>query len=220
LSHQTGFPNWRYQDKSGKLRFEFTPGSNYQYSGEGFEYLRRALENKFHKSLDQLAAALIFVPLKMNDTHFFWDKKTDSTKIATGYDNKGNPYPPTKNLTANAADDLLTTVEDYGKFLVNILDGGGLSKKVFEEMTAHQIATKRGKHFGLGFEIYDFENGEYALSHGGEDRGVQTIFFILPKTRQGLVIFTNMDDGYKLYEKLLLHYLGSYGKKIFDIETK
>lgn len=57
-------------------------------------------------------------------------------------------------------------------------------------------------------------------SHGGADNGVQTIVFIFPKTKQGLLIFTNVDDGYKLYEKLLSHYLGESGKKIFDIEIK
>ncbi|MEY4904059.1 MAG: hypothetical protein RLZZ292_1874 [Bacteroidota bacterium] len=56
LSHQTGFLNWRYLNKDGKLTFEFDPGTQYRYSGEGFEYLRRALEKKFHKTLDQLAS--------------------------------------------------------------------------------------------------------------------------------------------------------------------
>jgi len=51
LSHQSGFPNWRYSNKSNKLNFQFEPGAKYQYSGEGLEYLRKALENKFNKSL-------------------------------------------------------------------------------------------------------------------------------------------------------------------------
>jgi CubicO group peptidase (beta-lactamase class C family) len=55
LSHQTGFPNWRYLNKSNTLSFEFEPGTKYQYSGEGFEYLRKALEAKFKKPLEQLA---------------------------------------------------------------------------------------------------------------------------------------------------------------------
>jgi CubicO group peptidase (beta-lactamase class C family) len=220
LSHQTGFPNWRYLNKSGKLDFQFAPGTKYQYSGEGFEYLRKALESKFHKPLNRLATELIFEPLKMTDTKYFWDNKTDSTRFAIGYDNRGKPYETTKNKTANGADDLLTTIEDYGKFLTSVMNGKGLSKKVFDDMITHQVETKNGKHFGLGFEIYDFGNGEYALSHGGADKGVQTIVFIFPKTKQGLIIFTNVDDGYKVYEKLLTHYLGDYGRKIFDIETK
>lgn len=220
LSHQTGFSNWRFMNKSGKLEFQFKPGTKYQYSGEGLEYLRKALENKFHKTLNQLATELIFEPLKMTDTKYFWDAKTDESRFAIGYDNKGNAYEIPKNKTANAADDLLTTIEDYGTFLCSVMNGEGLSKKVFDEMTSPQIDTGKSKHFGLGFEIYDLENGEYALSHGGSDQGVQTLFFILPKTKQGLLIFTNVDDGYKVYKNLLLYYLGKNGKKLIDIETK
>jgi CubicO group peptidase (beta-lactamase class C family) len=57
-----------------KLSFLFEPGTKYSYS-EGFEYLRKALENKFHKTLQQLADELIFEPLEMNDTRYVWDKK-------------------------------------------------------------------------------------------------------------------------------------------------
>ncbi|MDP3463315.1 MAG: serine hydrolase [Bacteroidales bacterium] len=220
LTHQTGFTNWRGNNEDGKLHFEFTPGTKYQYSGEGFEYLRKALESKFKKSLNELASELIFEPLNMTDTKYFWDEKTDSTRFAIGYNSEGIPYKTVKNKTVNAADDLLTTVEDYGNFLVSVLNGEGLSKKVFDEMVMHQVATKNDKYFGLGFEIYDFGNNEYALSHGGSDKGCQTIVFILPKTKQGLIIFTNVDDGYKVYEKLLLHYLSEYGRRIIDIETQ
>jgi CubicO group peptidase (beta-lactamase class C family) len=216
LSHQTGFPNWR----SGKLDFKFKPGTQYQYSGEGFEYLRKALENKFHKSLEKLSAELIFEPLKMKDSQLIWNDKIDLPRYAMGYDDKGKAYEPTQNKTANAADDLLTTIEDYGNFLCSVMNSEGLSKKVFDEMNSHQVATKKNKFFGLGFEIYDLGNENYALSHGGADKGVQTIFILLPKTKQGLLIFTNVDDGYKIYENIVVHYLGENGRKIVDIETK
>lgn len=220
LSHQTGFPNWRFMNESGKLDFKFKPGTKYQYSGEGLEYLRKALEKKFHKTLDQLANELLFQSLKMTDTQLVWNDKVDLSRYAIGYDNKGNAYEPTQNKTANAADDLLTTIEDYGKFLCSVMNSEGLSKKVFDDMTSHQVETKKNKYFGLGFEIYDLGNNDYALSHGGADKGVQTIFILLPKTKQGLIIFTNVDDGYKVYEKIVNHYLGENGQKIIDIETK
>lgn len=220
LSHQTGFTNWRGNNKDGKLHFEFEPGTKYQYSGEGFEYLRKAIESKFHKSLNELASELIFKPLQMTDTNFFWNNKTDISRFAIGYDAKGMAYEIEKNKTANGADNLLTTVEDYGKFLTSVMNSDGLSDNLFNEMVKNQVETKNGKHFGLGFEIYGLGNGEYALSHGGSDKGCQTIVFILPKTKQGLLIFTNVDDGYKVYEKIVKHYLGAYGIKIFEIETK
>jgi len=219
LSHQSGFPNWRYLNKSNKLTFQFSPGTKYQYSGEGIEYLRKALENKFKKSLNELATELIFKPLSMNDTQYIWNSNIDETRFAKGFDNDGNSYETIKHKTPNGADDLLTTIEDYGKFLVSVMNGEGISEKVFMDLKTHQVESSKGKHFGLGFEIYNFKDGQYALSHGGADKGAQTIAFIFPETKSGLIIFTNVDDGYKVYEKLLIHYLGSKGKEVIEIET-
>ena len=220
LSHQTGFPNWRNMNETKKLSFQFEPGTKYQYSGEGMEYLRIALEKKFSKSLQQLANELLFQPLKMTETRFIWDKNVDTARLAIGYNKDGAAYKIVKNKIPNAADDLLTTVEDYGNFLVSVINDNGLSKNLFEEMASNQVASNKGKHFGLGFEIYDLGNGETALSHSGSDNGVQAIFFILPKTKAGLLIFTNSDTGGSVYETLLKHYLGINGQKIIDIETK
>jgi len=65
---------------------------------------------------------------------------------------------------------------------------------------------------------YNFKDGNYALSHGGADNGVQALMIMLPKTKKGVVIFTNADNGYKTYEKVLTQYLGSYGAEIIEIE--
>ena len=215
LSHQTGLPNWR-RDK--QLAFSFTPGTGYQYSGEGFEYLREALEKKFNTSLDALASEYIFHPLSMHDSQYIWHDNMDEQRVALGFSDSKNAYDTYKRKKANAADDLLTTVEDYGNFLVASMHGTGLSDAVFNDMQSKQVASKKGKHFSLGFERYDFKDGNFALSHGGSDNGVKTISFIFPKTQQGILIITNIDDGYKVYKELLREYLGEYGEEIMEIE--
>lgn len=220
LSHQTGFPNWRWMNTDKKLNFQFDPGTKYQYSGEGFEYLRKALEKKFGKTLEQLAQELIFQPLKMKDTSYIWDKNTDEARFVTGYNEKREAYLIEKNNTANAADDLHTTIEEYGNFMISVMKGKNLKPEIFQEMIKKQVKTKENKYFGLGFEIYDLGNGDYALSHSGADKGTQCIAILLPNSGKGVVIFTNIDDGYKVYEKLVLHYLGKEGKKIVEIETR
>ena len=220
LSHQTGFPNWRWMNKDKKLNFEFEPGTKYQYSGEGFEYLRKAIEKKFHKNLEELAKEYVFQPLEMNDTSYIWNEKKDADRIVIGYDKEGKSLDIVKNKTPSSADDLMTTVEDYSKFLVAVMNNELLSPTVFEAMKTTQVETKKNKSFGLGVEIYDLGKNEIALSHGGSDKGVNTIFFLLPKTKQGLIIFTNVEDGYKIYEPIMNQYLGNLGKKIVDIETK
>ncbi|WP_346986632.1 serine hydrolase domain-containing protein [Chryseobacterium sp. POE27] len=182
--------------------------------------MRKAVENKFHKSLEVLAKELVFEPLGMHDTSYIWNEKKDAERIVIGYDKNGNPYDIVKNSQPSAADDLMTSVEDYGKFLIAVMNNDLLSKTVFKEMETRQVDTKKNKYFGLGFEIYDLGNGEFALSHGGSDKGVNTLVVMLPKTKQGLVIFTNVDDGHKIYELLINYYLGEAGRKIVKIETE
>lgn len=222
LTHRTGFPNWRRMSESKKLAFEFEPGGRYQYSGEGFEYLRRALEAKFKRPLEALAAELLLGPLRMSDTRFVWDGGVDESRFAVGYDTRGGAYPVDKGARANAADDLLTTVEDYGRFVVSVMKGEGLTREVFAEMTSRQLKIKENKYFGLGWGIYDDlgPGGEYALSHSGSDKGVSTQVFLLPKSKRALIIMMNVDEGYKIYDELLVKYLGEAGRRIVDIEMK
>jgi CubicO group peptidase (beta-lactamase class C family) len=132
LTHRTGFPNWRWDLPEKKLAFQFDPGTKYQYSGEGFEYLRQALEHKFHRSLEQLADSIIFKPLGMKDTHFTW-KDSDKPRYAYPFDASGQLLDIYKNATISAADLLKTTIPDYCKFMLWMLGGGGISRKLFAE---------------------------------------------------------------------------------------
>lgn len=222
LSHQTGFSNWRGNNADQKLSFEFDPGTKYQYSGEGYEYLRKALEKKFKKSLAQLACELIFTPLKMKDTRFIWDDKMDATRFAKWHNEKGELYETQKNKTANAADNLLTTVEDYCKFLVHVLNGAGLSDKLYKEMIADQVRINGYKHFGLGWWVDENinDNNDFALVHGGDDIGVHTIAFVIPNSKQALLIFTNSDNGTAAFAEVLVKFLGKDGEGILRIEMK
>lgn len=219
LSHQTGFPNWR--SAGGKLQFEFEPGTKYQYSGEGFEYLRKALEKKFNTTLSHLADSLIFTPLQMTNTRYYWDQQTDETRFAEWHNRYGSTYKTYKNLSANGADDLLTTIEDYSKFMLHILSGAGLSEELYTQMISSQVRLKSNKYWGLSWWVDEnVSPGENAIICGGDDIGVHTFAIILPKSDQGLLIFTNCDNGTDIYIPTILHYLGAPGQGIIDIETK
>jgi len=209
LTHQTGFVNWRWNHPTKKLTFDFEPGTKYQYSGEGFEYLRHALENKFHKPLEKLTDSLIFKPLGMVDTRQAWDDNLDS-RFAKWYDSEGKRYKFSNKTGVSAADDLLTTIEDYCKFGIFVINGGGLSSTLFDKMVSSQSDKKDFRAQGLGWSlIKGLPNDEYAISHGGSDYGVKTIAFFLPKTKRGLVVFTNGDNGFLVINNII--------KNTFDI---
>ena len=208
LSHQSGFPNWRYLSKTKTLSFEFEPGTKFQYSGEGFEYLRKALEARFGKKLEELADSLVFKPAKMYDTRFWWDETMDEKRYAKNYDKDGKPLETVKYYKANGAANLLTTVEDYGNFLCYVLNGAELSEPVLEEMTKSQVQLRDNDYFGLGWEkLTGFSHGEYALLHTGKDPGVNTLAIMFPKSKNGYLIFLNGDNATKIYEALLTKYM-------------
>lgn len=217
LSHRTGFVNWRWMHKTKKLTFDFQPGSKFQYSGEGFEYLRKALENKFNTSIEELTDSLVFKPNKMNNSYLVWNEKIDSIRFAGTHDKNGNLYKYDKSFKANAADNLLTTIEDFGNLGVHIINRQYLEKNVYNEMISQQSIVREGINFGLGWIIFnDLPNDEYALFNAGSDTGVNALIVLLPKSKRGLIVFTNGDNGRALAMKAIGEILGEAGKAILS----
>lgn len=216
LTHRTGLPNWRYLSESNKLTFQFDPGTSYKYSGEGFEYLRKAIENKLGKSIEELANEFLFEPLDMKDTRFWWDAEMNESRYAQNFDKNGNVISLNKYYEANAAANLLTTVEDYGRFLEYVINGAGLSDSLFEEMQKQHVELGDNDFFGLGWEILTgFSGDEFALIHTGKDPGVSTLAIIFPQSKNGYLIFMNGDNVDAVYEYLLLN--GMYlGEELWD----
>jgi CubicO group peptidase (beta-lactamase class C family) len=203
LTHQTGFVNWRWNHPTKKLTFDFEPGTKYQYSGEGFKYLRNALEKKFNKPLEQLTDSLIFKPLGMVDTRQKWDENLDESRFAAWHDTEGEKYERSFKTGVSAADDLLTTIEDYCKFGIFVMNGAELSTSLFNEMVSPQSDIKKYRSQGLGWSVIKgLPNDEYAISHGGSDYGVKTLAYFLPKSKRGLVLFTNGDNGFSVINYL------------------
>jgi hypothetical protein len=67
---------------------------------------------------------------------------------------------------------------------------------------------------GLGWEILpNLKHDEYAILHTGGDRGVNTLIILMPKTGEGLIVFTNSDNGNNVYFPIIEHVL-SAGKQI------
>ena len=220
LTQQSGFPNWRWQLPTKKLVFIADPGTRYGYSGEGFEYLRRALEAKFHQPMTQLAQQWLFTPLAMTDSHLTWDDTLDESRFAVPHDTAGRVLNFPRNRVANGADLLKTTIADYAKLLLAAGKQQGLSRSLGQQMVAPTTKTEKAhRSIGLGWFIYDqLGEGEYAISHGGDDPGAHSICFYLPQSGQGVIIFTNSDNGPNLYADIIRSFLKAKGQKIIDIE--
>lgn len=197
LSHTTGFKNWRRMNASGKLEIDFEPGTKYQYSGEGMEYLKEALENKFGMDLEQLAKSLIFNPLEMDNSTLKWLTNEQKKRFAKWYDGNGKEHNARYNTyNVSAADDLLTTVEDLSKFGIAVMNNTIINKTLFKEMVKPQIDIHHNAQQGLGWTIVNnLPNENYAINHDGGDTGVATTIILLPNSKSGIIVFTNGDNG-------------------------
>lgn len=203
LRHQTGFVNWRWLHPSKKLTFDFEPGTRTQYSGEGLEYLKKAMEAHFKMTLQEIVNKYLFLPDGMTDTHFFWDDQVEESRYAVAHNKDGKAYEIRKNKEASAADLMMTTVEDYCRFASGVLKKKNISSAVWQEMI-HLEASDQKSNFGLGWEIYTgFQNGEFVLMHTGSDPGVRTIVVLLPNSGTGLIVLTNGDNGMELILKVI-----------------
>ena len=95
----------------------------------------------------------------MKNTRFFWDASIDESKFAVAHNAEGKPYDIHKNTTANAADLLLTTIDDYSKFAINVLERKGLSQAVFDDMVRPQVPYPSGKNLFFGLSVAAHNQG-------------------------------------------------------------
>ena len=210
LSHTTGFPNWRFFNKDGKLDIKFTPGTQFHYSGEGYEYLANVVAHlmKIQKNeLQDLFNAEVAKPLKMNNTYFTWnnsmseDRATGHVngKVAEGYGiNSKNP-----NFYASYS--MQTEAVNYAKFLIGIMNEEGLKKESYNDMLKPQFPNAfkpADNQRGLGIEIKSTEFGnEY--SHNGFNLNFTSEFMFNKEQKFGYVFFTNCNKGSDLNKKLV-----------------
>lgn len=201
LSHQTGFTNWR---GGNPLSFMFSPGERHEYSGEGFDYLRKAVEVKTEKTMPQLMAEYITKPLAMNNTYFGWQPEMDAN-IANRYDEAAQEIEQKifYKDSHSAACCTLTTINDYSKFIAWVGQGADLSDELLSDVQTLQSQHDNPvEYYGLGWRLIKFDNKTY-LMHDGREPGVRAFTTVSPETGEGIVILTNSSNGELVYRPLI-----------------
>mgnify|MGYP002632171181 FL=1 len=198
------------------------PGEKFVY-GYNTDILGALIEVVSETPLDQFLSDNILNPLHMHDTYFYVPKdKAD--RLASVYSLKGktitladNPGQleggshvgqghyvkgPHKSFSGGAG--LISTTNDYGRFLQMILNGGELDgarilgRKSVELMSQDHldgIEFRQGRSFGLGFEIIT-DLGQFAQpgSKGAYGWGgaYHSTYWIDPKEQLVVVYLTQL----------------------------
>lgn len=209
LSHRTGFPNWRGGGQA--LTIRFTPGERFSYSGEGFVYLQKVVEQITGKPLNEYMTEAVFAPLGMKSSSYVWRPDFDE-RTATGHDADGQVEEKFKPREANAASSLHTTAADYARFVEAILNGRGLKRETLKQMETPQIAvdptcTNCTEHpakelskelfWGLGWGIAKTGEGE-VLWHWGDNGAFRCFVAANLKRKSGVVFSRTARTGWRL----------------------
>jgi CubicO group peptidase (beta-lactamase class C family) len=204
LSHTPGFPNWR---RSANLTFINNPGEKFSYSGEGFVYLQRVVEQISRQPLHDYLKKEIFEPFAMRSSSFIWLDQYASV-TAFGHDPQGKASDKMKPTRANAAASLHTTANDYARFIVEVIkrapkDKYHVSEKMTDEMLKMQMKVNDSLAWGLGWGIQQAKGGNSYFHWGNNNNRFKNFVVFSREQKIGLVVFTNSGNGLKLCKKLV-----------------
>ena len=224
LSHTSGFPNWRWDNKDEKLGILFTPGTRYGYSGEGLVYLQVVLEKLLGKPLEVLMKEKIFLPLAMHQSSYSWQPRFEQD-YAWGHNSVGKAYKKDKDNEPRSASTLETTLQDYTLFTEAVLQNKILKPATTRLMFSPQIRIRSVRQHGplrfkdstandgiqlsagLGWLLLKSPYGTGAFKEGHGD-GFQHYTILFPQKGTGIVILTNSDNGESIFKELLEYAIG------------
>jgi CubicO group peptidase (beta-lactamase class C family) len=203
LSHTTGLPNWG----GDQITLKNEPGTTFGYSGEAFVWLGLVMEKITGRSLQEMAQDRIFDPLEMKYSSLLW--KEEYQKLAPlAYNEIEIEESYNKFQEVNAAASLWTTARDYAVFMQALLNGKILRWTSMTLMFNPRAIVEEGDnpiHWGYGIGI-QFVGKRKLLWHWGDNRLFRCFVMAYPDTREGLVYFTNSENGLSILDDILQLY--------------
>ncbi|MEO6445175.1 MAG: serine hydrolase domain-containing protein [Gemmatimonadaceae bacterium] len=108
-------------------------------------------------------------------------------------------------FTVNAAATMLTTANDFARFLRHIVTArraGGAAAAIVTEMTTTGVRCNEAIRWGHGAGLETLGDTTWAWQWG-DNPGFKNIYFADPGGERALVIFTNGDRGARVYERVV-----------------
>lgn len=205
LTHRTGFPNWRWMNADGKLDIKFTPGTSYNYSGEGFEYLKMVVEKITGKKVEQVLKEEVIEPIGLYHTFF---SRNDSLRrmVANGhYD--GMPNFDDLPASPGMAYSMHTEALIFTRFMMQLMEQRGLKAETYQTMFSKHSDFDWGNekpkipaYMGMSLEIRESAFGK-TFGHGGNNGDFKCKFEVYKDKKMGYVLFTNSNTSDVLLEK-------------------
>ncbi|MEM8983814.1 MAG: serine hydrolase [Pseudomonadota bacterium] len=208
LSHQTGFPNWRWMNADGQLDIKFYPGIQFGYSGEGFEYLGRVIATITGEPLESVVRKETVAVMNFGEHTFFADGPEVRAQTSRGH-LAGMAGPHAYPDAIGVAHSMYTEARSFSGFMLSLLAQKGLSAEGYANMLEPQVAVPLDPRqqpqwpgrYSLGFHLMNSPFG-LVYGHGGNNGNFTCHFEVYPDHDIGFAVFTNADTGSLLVDAL------------------
>ena len=210
LSHSTGFQNWR--SDSEPLRIHFTPGTQYQYSGEGFAWLQVLVSHVTGRPIESFMKANLLEPFGMTTSGYIWNEYVRGPRCAAARRQRTAGGQPEANRRRRRAlcRGRRSRVHADRIRQVPARDDRAQAADVFR-LTAASLKEMCRPHVkepnawgarGLGWQLVHTDKGEI-IQHGGDNRGFHAFAVASIEQRFGAVVMTNGENGATLIGRFL-----------------
>ncbi|WP_234123556.1 serine hydrolase domain-containing protein [Clostridium hydrogenum] len=178
------------------------PGSEFLYSGGGYTLLQLIIEEVTKKPFDKYMYEEILKPFGMG--HSTYSNNITNSNMSKAYGVLEQTLP-NYNFTEEAAAGLKTTIPDFSKFILAMMDGNNgeaRGRSILKSQSIDLMFTPVKSDYGFGFFNDKLLDGNTLISHGGANIGWRAQYGMIPEKKDGLIIFTNSDNGQNLIDDI------------------
>jgi CubicO group peptidase (beta-lactamase class C family) len=181
------------------------PGSEFRYSGGGYEVMEQAVRDVTGATFPDFIAARVLEPIGMKHSTYEQPLPVSLREsAASAYYADGTPVPGGHHIYPEyAAAALWATAADVALFLVEIqLSLRGESNRVLSRGSAELLLTEVKRDYGLGFDLLTYRGQPY-FGHYGANDGFRGRMVAHRDDGYGVVVLTNSDNGHELADAIV-----------------
>ncbi len=204
LSHSSGIENWQRFNDPDTLEILSDPGTQFVYSGEGYQYLAKVIEVILQQPYSEYIKERVLKPLGLKRSFTTYRRNGKYPKdYAVGYNSFNTAFQKWKNDQAVPASGMHVMAKDYANLVIAMFNGkyinAASARSIYGPVI--NIDNTPSYYYGLGYEAL-YSASDTIIFHGGSNDGFRSFICFSPVKKCGIVYFTNSDRGNLLAKRM------------------
>lgn len=197
---QAGFTKEQFLQELHNVKLDTISGHKFSYSNVGANLLGYCLEKIYEKPYEGLIKNYILKPLKMNNTYVGISEE-NKRFLAKGLNANGIEMPPRAEKELQAEGGIISNLDDMIKYTQFELE----TDNPLVQTSQQELLYGKYGNFenGLFWQIFKNDDKPTKIFQNGGAFGTSSWLTIIPETKTGVFIITNV-SGPDVHQKLSL----------------